>query len=29
MSTLRASGIRKVLDGVTTPEEVSRVTMSD
>jgi type IV pilus assembly protein PilB len=29
MSTLRASGIKKVLDGVTTPEEVSRVTMAD
>jgi type IV pilus assembly protein PilB len=29
MSTLRASGIRKVLDGVTTAEEVLRVTMAD
>jgi len=29
MSTLRASGIRKIIDGVTTPEEVMRVTMSD
>ncbi len=29
MSTLRASGIRKIVDGVTTPEEVMRVTMSD
>jgi type IV pilus assembly protein PilB len=29
MSTLRASGIRKIADGVTTPEEVMRVTMSD
>jgi type IV pilus assembly protein PilB len=29
MSTLRASGIRKVIDGVTTPEEVMRVTMAD
>jgi type IV pilus assembly protein PilB len=29
MSTLRASGIRKILDGVTTPEEIMRVTMSD
>ncbi len=29
MSTLRASGIRKVLEGVTTPEEILRVTMSD
>jgi type IV pilus assembly protein PilB len=29
MSTLRMSGIRKVIDGVTTPEEVSRVTMAD
>ncbi len=29
MKTLRASGIGKILDGVTTPEEVLRVTMSD
>ena len=29
MSTLRMSGIRKILDGVTTPEEVTRVTMAD
>ena len=29
MSTLRVSGITKVLDGVTTPEEVMRVTMAD
>jgi type IV pilus assembly protein PilB len=29
MATLRMSGIRKVLDGVTTPEEILRVTMSD
>ena len=29
MSTLRASGIRKIIDGVTTPEEVMRVTMAD
>jgi type IV pilus assembly protein PilB len=29
MSTLRASGIKKVIDGVTTPEEISRVTMAD
>ena len=29
MSTLRASGIEKVLQGVTTVEEVGRVTMSD
>ena len=29
MVTLRASGILKVLAGVTTPEEVSRVTMAD
>jgi type IV pilus assembly protein PilB len=29
MSTLRMSGIRKVLEGVTTPEEVTRVTMAD
>jgi type IV pilus assembly protein PilB len=27
--TLRMSGIKKVLDGVTTPEEVTRVTMAD
>ena len=29
MATLRASGIAKVLDGMTTPEEVARVTMAD
>ncbi|MEB2311098.1 MAG: type IV-A pilus assembly ATPase PilB [Sorangiineae bacterium] len=29
MSTLRMSGIRKMLDGMTTPEEILRVTMSD
>src|SRR5450432_4197199 len=29
MATLRASGIRKVLEGITTPEEILRVTMSD
>ena len=29
MSTLRVSGIRKVMEGVTTPEEVLRVTMAD
>jgi type IV pilus assembly protein PilB len=29
MSTLRMSGIKKVLDGVTTTEEILRVTMSD
>ncbi len=29
MSTLRMSGIRKVLEGMTSPEEVLRVTMSD
>jgi type IV pilus assembly protein PilB len=29
MSTLRVSGIKKVLEGVTTPEEVMRVTMAD
>jgi len=29
MSTLRMSGIRKVSEGVTTPEEILRVTMSD
>jgi type IV pilus assembly protein PilB len=29
MMTLRMSGIKKCLDGVTTPEEVSRVTMAD
>ena len=29
MLTLRASGIRKVLEGVTTPEEILRVTMAD
>jgi len=29
MATLRASGIKKVLEGMTTPEEILRVTMSD
>ena len=29
MSTLRMSGIKKVMDGVTTPEEILRVTMAD
>jgi type IV pilus assembly protein PilB len=29
MATLRVAGIKKVLEGVTTPEEVLRVTMSD
>ncbi|RYZ63726.1 MAG: hypothetical protein EOP08_10385 [Proteobacteria bacterium] len=29
MSSLRMSGIKKVIDGVTTPEEVTRVTMAD
>jgi len=29
MSTLRMSGIKKVTDGVTTPEEIVRVTMAD
>jgi type IV pilus assembly protein PilB len=29
MSTLRVSGIRKVIDGMTTPEEIMRVTMAD
>ena len=29
MATLRVSGIKKVLDGVTTPEEILRVTMAD
>ena len=29
MLTLRMSGIRKVIDGMTTPEEVCRVTMAD
>jgi type IV pilus assembly protein PilB len=29
MMTLRMSGITKILAGVTTPEEVSRVTMAD
>jgi len=29
MSTLRASGIQKVLEGVTTAEEIMRVTMAD
>ena len=29
MITLRQSGIRKIIEGVTTPEEVLRVTMSD
>jgi type IV pilus assembly protein PilB len=29
MSTLRMSGMRKILDGVTTPEEIMRVTIAD
>jgi type IV pilus assembly protein PilB len=29
MATLRVAGIKKVLEGVTTPEEVLRVTMAD
>ncbi len=29
MATLRMSGIQKILEGVTTPEEVARVTMAD
>jgi type IV pilus assembly protein PilB len=29
MATLRMSGIKKVLEGITTPEEVMRVTMAD
>jgi type IV pilus assembly protein PilB len=29
MSTLRVSGIKKILEGITTPEEVLRVTMAD
>jgi type IV pilus assembly protein PilB len=29
MMTLRMSGIKKISDGVTTPEEVMRVTMGD
>ena len=29
MSTLRMSGIRKVIEGMTSPEEILRVTMSD
>ena len=29
MMTLRMSGIQKVLDGVTTTEEILRVTMAD
>ena len=29
MATLRMSGIKKIMDGVTTPEEVMRVTMGD
>ena len=29
MCTLRMSGIKKILEGVTTPEEVMRVTMAD
>ena len=29
MATLRMSGIKKIIDGVTTPEEIMRVTMSD
>jgi type II secretory ATPase GspE/PulE/Tfp pilus assembly ATPase PilB-like protein len=29
MNTLRASGIKKIQDGVTTPEEIMRVTIAD
>ncbi len=29
MNTLRSSGIKKILDGVTTPEEIMRVTIAD
>jgi type II secretory ATPase GspE/PulE/Tfp pilus assembly ATPase PilB-like protein len=29
MMTLRMSGIQKILDGVTTTEEILRVTMAD
>src|SRR6185503_8469879 len=29
MATLRMSGIKKILEGVTTPEEILRVTMGD
>jgi type IV pilus assembly protein PilB len=29
MSTLRMSGMKKILDGVTTPEEIMRVTIAD
>jgi type IV pilus assembly protein PilB len=29
MATLRASGIKKIMEGMTTPEEVMRVTMGD
>jgi type IV pilus assembly protein PilB len=29
MATLRVSGIKKVLEGITTPEEIMRVTMAD
>jgi type IV pilus assembly protein PilB len=29
MSSLRMSGIKKIIDGVTTPEEIMRVTMAD
>jgi type IV pilus assembly protein PilB len=29
MNTLRVSGIKKIIDGVTTPEEIMRVTMAD
>jgi type IV pilus assembly protein PilB len=29
MVSLRMSGILKILEGVTTPEEVGRVTMAD
>ena len=29
MASLRMSGIQKIMQGVTTPEEVMRVTMSD
>jgi type IV pilus assembly protein PilB len=29
MCTLRMSGMKKILDGVTTPEEIMRVTIAD
>ncbi len=29
MNTLRASGLKKIMDGVTTPEEIMRVTIAD